>query len=48
MTYIGPLLFVVFINDISTGMSHDTNIRLFADDIKIWRSMNSEEDCDIL
>ena len=29
-------------------MSPDTNIRLFADDTKIWRSMNSEEDCDIL
>ena len=48
MTYIGPILFVLFINDISTGMAPDTNIRIFADDIKIWRSMNSEEDCDIL
>ena len=45
---LGPLLFVLFINDISSGISTGTNICLFADDPKIWRQMTSNEDCDIL
>ena len=45
---LGPLLFVLFINDISTGITSGTNICLFADDTKIWRSMNCVEDCNIL
>ena len=45
---LGPLLFVLFINDISSGINSGTNICLFADDTKIWRSMNSEVDCTIL
>ena len=35
-------------NDISTGITSGTNICLFADDTKIWRSMNCVEDCNIL
>ena len=45
---LGPLLFVLFINDISSGINPGTNICLFANDAKIWRSMNSEVDCTIL
>ena len=45
---LGPLLFLLFINDISSGINSGTNICLFADDTKIWRSMNSEVDCAIL
>ena len=45
---LGPLLFVLFINDITVGINSDTYICLFADDTKIWRSMNSYDDCNIL
>ena len=34
---LGPSLFVLFINDISNGLSPGTNIMLYADDTKIWR-----------
>ena len=44
----GPLLFVLFINDIYTNIDKDTNIALFADDTKIRRDINSEADCEIL
>ena len=43
---LGPLLFVLFINDIYENK--DSNIALFADDIKIWRDINSELDCETL
>ena len=45
---LGPLLFTLFINDINSGISTDTNICLFADDTKIWRPMETEHDCAIL
>ena len=45
---LGPLLFVLFINDIYENINKDSNIALFADDTKIWRNINSELDCKTL
>ena len=45
---IGPSLFVLFINDITDGLSDGTNIMMYADDTKIWREVNCNNDFLIL
>ena len=43
---LGPLLFVLFINDIYANIDNYSNIALFTDDTKIWHDINSESDCE--
>ena len=45
---IGPLLFVLFIDDMSECISEGTNIMLYADDTKIWRKIEIWNDHIIL
>ena len=40
----GPLLFVLFINDIFSCISGGTKIALYDDDTKIWREITTYED----
>jgi hypothetical protein len=42
-TVIGPLLFLLFINDITDDIEH-SQLRLFADDCLIYRKIHSEDD----
>ena len=43
-TVLGPLFFLVYINDISNNISPGTTLRLFADDTSLYRTINSMAD----
>ena len=41
---VGPTLFILFLNDITEGLTPDTNITMYADDTKLWRRINTKDD----
>ena len=45
---LGPLLFILFINDMFSCISTGTSIALYADDTKIWREISVSDDHYIL
>ena len=45
-TVLGPLLFLVYINDLPLCIS--STMRLFADDCFLYRSINSSADCEVV
>ena len=47
-TVLGPLFFLVYINDISKGLSEGTKLKLFADDSLLYRTIKDPSDSDIL
>ena len=47
-TVLGPLFFLIYINDITDNLSPGTIIRLFADDSLLYREIKSKEDVFIL
>ena len=44
----GPLLFLVFVNDLPDSISHQSSVALFADDTKCYRFVTKVSDCEIL
>ena len=43
-TVLGPLLFLIYINDIQHNLSRGTHLRLFVDDSLLYRQINSHLD----
>ena len=47
-TVLGPLLFLLYINDMPTHISPGTSLKLFADDAMLYRKINNHTDQDHL
>ena len=47
-TVLGPILFLIMINDIDKDVSTNSKVSLFADDTRVMRAVSSEEDVEDL
>ena len=47
-TVLGPLLFLLYRNDMPSCISPDTSLKLFADDAMLYRKINSQLDSECL
>ena len=47
-TVLGPLLFLIYINDMGENLTEGTKLRLFADDSLLYREIKTKKDQDIL
>lgn len=45
-SHLGPLLFIIFINDILSEIKH-SQLLIFADDVKIFKEINTLTDCSL-
>ena len=45
---LGPLLFLLFINDLPNYLQEESTVRLFADDAVLYRQINSDTDATLL
>ena len=43
-TVLGPLMFLLYVNDIGDKISSQTTIKLFADDVLLYRTINDPSD----
>jgi hypothetical protein len=47
-TVLGPLLFLIYINDLPNCINPGTKVRLFADDCIVYRTIKTEKDSELL
>ncbi len=45
---LGPILFVIYINDLPEIVAEGTHVFLFADDTKVFREIKNTQDCETL